>query len=272
MTDCCVSSLHCAEKVKMKTVKQLYGYLDNKIPRELSCSWDNDGMMVCATPDKRCERVLLTLDITNQAVDYAIDNGFSLIVSHHPLIFKKLSGVCAGEFVCDKIIKLVQSGVSACSFHTRLDALQGGVNDALAKKLGLVNTELFGTDEELIGRMGELDDPVCFEELLPAIKESLGATQITYVKGKDTVKKICLVGGDGKDFLKSALSAGADLYVTGSMSYNSMLDASDMGISVVEAGHYESEVPVLEALDKMIKEFDEGIYTEFFSSNPIKTL
>ena len=256
----------------MKTVKQLYGYLDEKIPRELSCSWDNDGMMVCPSPDLKCERVLLTLDITNSAVKYAIDNGFSLIVSHHPLIFKKLSGICSGEFVSDKVIKLIQSGVSAFSFHTRLDAMQGGVNDALAGKLGLVNTELFGTDGEMIGRAGELEEPAVFENVLSLIKENLGAPKITYVKGRDTVKRICLVGGDGKDFLKSAVSRGADLYVTGSMSYNSMLDAADMGISVVEAGHYESELPVLEALDKMIKEFDEGIYTEFFSSNPIKIL
>ena len=58
------------------TVFDLYRSLENSIPRELSCSWDNDGIMVCPDSGAEVKKVLLTLDVTEEIVDYAIENGF----------------------------------------------------------------------------------------------------------------------------------------------------------------------------------------------------
>ena len=142
------------------TVMELYKALDAAIPRALSCEWDNDGLMCCPDPNKQVERVLIALDITEEVVDDAIEGGFDVILSHHPIIFKGLRAVEPSNAVARKTIKLIQNGIAAMSFHTRLDALTGGVNDVLAARLELQNTEPFGVDPIPIGRVGELEYPI----------------------------------------------------------------------------------------------------------------
>ncbi len=257
----------------MSSYFELYKKLDEKISSSLSMSWDNDGMMVCENKHASVKRVLLSLDVNNKAVSYAIENGFDLIVSHHPLIFKPVKALNEDIFTSEKAIKLLKNNISVFSFHTRLDALCGGVNDALADKLGVVNTQPFGEVCEELGRIGELSAPMTLEDFAGFVKDTLGCEKLTYVgEASKKVNKVALLGGDGKDFLTAAHTSDADVYVTGSMSYNSMLDAFDMGMSVIEAGHFESENPVLEILEKMIKEFDNSIYTEIFNSNCIITI
>lgn len=256
----------------MKTIKDLYNYLDAKIPRSLSCEWDNDGLMVSGDISVSYNKILLSLDVTYEVVEYAIDNGYDVIISHHPLIFKGLKSVNDENFVADKVIKLIKNGVSAFSFHTRLDACDSGVNDALANVLGIVGVTPFGNDGEMIGRVGELEAPISVEELAKKVKDVLNCDRVTFVCGEKIAKRVCVLGGDGKDFLGAAASAGADVYVTGNMSYNTMLDAADMGMAVIEAGHFESENPVLSKLEEMIREFDADVKIGRYKSNPVKTV
>ncbi len=244
----------------MKSINELYLYLDNKIPSFLSLDWDNDGLMVCPDKGAPCHRVLLSLDVTREVVSYAKKNNFSLIVSHHPLIFRPLKGVSD-----QKIITLIEAGISVFSFHTRLDRLDGGVNFALGKALGIKNAKALG--EENICRIGDID------ELSPAdfaknVKAALGSKSIRFVVGNRNIKRVAFAGGDGKDFLMDVINSGADAYVTGSISYNSMLDAYDAGITVIEAGHFETENPVLSVLCGLIHDFDSEIYTELYNSSP----
>ncbi|MBQ7380915.1 MAG: Nif3-like dinuclear metal center hexameric protein, partial [Clostridia bacterium] len=74
----------------MITVSELYEKLDRAIPTSLSCEWDNDGLMCCPDPKRPVKRVLLALDITESIVDRAIDEGFDVILSHHPLVFRPI--------------------------------------------------------------------------------------------------------------------------------------------------------------------------------------
>ena len=117
-------------------IKELYGYLDEKIPSELSCEWDNDGLLCCSAPEKEVKRALVCLDVTDAVVDKAESEGFDAIISHHPLIFKGLKSL-AGETGADRrIMRLIKSDIALMSFHTRFDAVCGGVNDTLAQVLG----------------------------------------------------------------------------------------------------------------------------------------
>ncbi len=257
----------------MKTIKQLYAYLNEKIPSSLSCGWDNDGLMVSGDLDSPCEKVLLSLDVTKDTAAYALAGRFSLIISHHPLIFKPLKSLNTLDFVSDKAVRLIKGRVSVFSFHTRLDALDKGVNDALAHLLGINDPEPFVSDGELLGKMGNLSQEIEPEKLAKLVKDVLYCPYVSYVEGeKKKIGKIVVVGGDGKDYIRAAYDSGADAYITGGMSYNTMLDAYDMGMCVIEAGHFESEVPVLKVIDKFIKEFDKDILTEYYYSNPIKTI
>ena len=118
-------------------VRELYEKLEERIPRTLSCSWDNDGLMCCPDPEAEVRRVLVALDVTAEVAETAIAGRYDAVVSHHPLVFRPLRAVEPGDAVAKKVIRLLSAGVSVMSFHTRLDAVCGGVNDTLAAALGL---------------------------------------------------------------------------------------------------------------------------------------
>ena len=243
----------------MPNIKELYDYLDEKIPRSLSCEWDNDGLMVCADAFCAAKRVLLALDATESVAEYAAENGFDAIVTHHPMIFSPLRALNVMDATARKALFLAKKGIAVMSFHTRLDALEGGVNDVLAAKLGVINTVPFGPEGEELGRVGVLPAPVPFREFCAKAAEALSSPCVTAIGAKELVQRVALLGGGGKDFVKSALAAGADVFVTGEVTYNVMLDARAAGLCLVTAGHYHTERPVLSFLGELIKEKFPGI-------------
>lgn len=245
---------------EMSTRTQLYGFLSERIPSALSEEWDNDGIM-CIPEDAEVKKVLLSLDATREAVDKAISQGFDLIITHHPMIFRPLRSL-----VSEKLISLVKNNIAVFSFHTRLDAVDGGVNDELASQLGLTDIEKMS-----LGRVGNLPYEMTVEEFADSVTEIFCCEKLTYINRTGKVKRVALVGGDGKDFLSEAEEFGADTYLTGNMSYNTMVDADEGSVNVIEAGHYNTEFPVLYALKRMISEFDSAIEVEIFDNTPIIT-
>ena len=137
------------------TVKELYEILSARIPESLSEEWDNDGLMCAPDGTREVSRVLLALDVTEELVDYAIEQGFDLIVSHHPLIFKPVSAINEQNHVARKLIKLIENEIAVFSFHTRADKVKGGVNDRLAELLGIECARPFGEGE--LGRIGVVE-------------------------------------------------------------------------------------------------------------------
>ncbi len=246
------------------TVTELYSVLNDLIPRELSCSWDNDGVMCLPNGDKCVKKVLLSLDATSGAVEYAAKNGFDLIVTHHPLIFRPIKSVSDNRFMT-----AIKNDISVFSFHTRLDAVEGGVNTALAEFLGLTDTERFGDDGlGVIGSVHEMTD----REFVIKAKTLLGAAKADAVLFDKTVRRVAVVGGDGEHYIPYAHAAGADLYISGRLSYNDMTDASVYGMSMAALGHFHTENPVLDKLEKMIKDADPEIVTEKYNCNVIETM
>ena len=104
-------------------VRELYSALEARIPRSLSCEWDNDGLMCCPDGNKSVGKVLIALDVTGAVVEYAKKEGYDVIISHHPFIYKGLRAVDDEGYVSAKLISLIESGISVMSFHTRLDAV-----------------------------------------------------------------------------------------------------------------------------------------------------
>jgi dinuclear metal center YbgI/SA1388 family protein len=246
------------------TVTELYRVLENLIPRELSCSWDNDGIMCLPNPSKEVRRVLLSLDATANAVEYAAENGFDAIVTHHPLIFRPIKTVSDSRFM-----SLIKNDIAVFSFHTRLDAVDGGVNTALSELLGITDTERFGDDG--LGVIGNVS-PMTDREFVLMAKERLGSPKAEAVLDGKTVTRVAVVGGDGEHYISAASSAGADLYISGRLSYNDMTDASVYGMSMAALGHFYTENPVLDKLEKMIKNVDPAVITEKFDCNVIESL
>ena len=155
------------------TVSELYLALNERIPPSLSCEWDNDGLMCAPEPGRTVRRVLVTLDITDAAIEAAVSAHADVILSHHPLIFRGVRHLTPDNAVAGRCIALCRAGIAAMSFHTRLDAVRGGVNDALADILGLADcTALDG--EAALGRIGSLPAPLTGEELARHVCARLG--------------------------------------------------------------------------------------------------
>lgn len=247
------------------TVNEIYEYLDTVIPESLRCDWDNDGLMCCADGNRQVKKVILTLDITESAVDHAIAVGADLIVSHHPMIFRPLRSVTS-----PKIVKLIRSGIAAVSLHTRLDYVDGGVADCLASALGLTNTERFGDDG--LGRLGTLPCEMTPDELNTYVMQVLEAPSLFAVSSGKKCRRVAVVGGDGKEHWMQAYHTGADAFITGTLSYNDLTDASQLPFTAVAAGHYYTERVVCRHLADLLREADPEIVCEYYECAPVKTV
>ncbi len=226
------------------TVKQFYERICMKLPTDLSAPWDHDGLMVCPDEAAPVSRVLCTLDITEEAVDYAIANGFDLIISHHPLLFHPLAALTPSDHVARKALRLYEAGVSVICLHTRADAVRDGVNDRLAELLGLTDVTAVAEDEEGIARIGVLDTPMTLSDFAVQVKEVLGVPFLLTADAERTVSCVAVCGGDGKDLVDAVIAAGADTYVSGRIGYHQMVDAPERGINMIEAGHYYTETHI----------------------------
>lgn len=248
------------------TIRDFYEKLSELYPTSLSSSWDNDGLMCCPDSDREVKKVLVSLDATMEALEYAIEGGFDTVLTHHPLIFKGLKALNDGDIVGRRVLCAVKAGISVISLHTRLDAGEGGVNDTLASLLGLSDVYSFGDmDNPTLGRIGTTDLSTA-EDLAKKIKEATGVPAVSSYVCRP-IKKVAVVGGGGGDLISDARRAGADTLVTGESGYNRSLDAGEDGMNVFIAGHYYTEAPVCNIL-KGLAESIAGAEAEIFEKAP----
>ena len=222
-------------------LRELHAALEARIPKQYACAWDNDGLMCTPDPEAEVRRVLCTLDVTDAALHYAAENGYNVVLSHHPLIFHPLGALTPENHIAAKVLFAVQNGISVLSYHTRFDAMPGGMNDLLAEALGLTQPEPFGDEEGKMGRIGFLPAETDIYDFCAQIKRALDSDALLLARAHDTAYRVAVLGGDGKDFIRSAIAAGADTFVSGRLSYNAMAEAAEMGITLIEAGHFYTE-------------------------------
>ena len=216
------------------TVRELSDAFDTLYPRALSAEWDNDGLLVSADPSREVHRILTALDVTENVLRAAKENGFDLIMSHHPLIFKPIRRAVLGDGKGGLVAELLASGISVLSYHTRADAASGGVADLLARLIGLLDVEPLADG---ILRIGRLASPLSSVELADRVKHATGAPFIRLGGADRTVSRVALCPGAGDDYVSVAADAGADLYLSGELGYHALLDADQAGLSLLEIGH-----------------------------------
>ena len=230
----------------MATTNDIYAEMQRYAPLELAESWDNPGLLVdCG---REVSRVLVTLDITPEVVEEAAAGGCELIVSHHPVIFSPLKKLTPR----DVSFQLVQKGISAICMHTNLDAAEGGVNDQLAKALGLTDT--IPLNEQKIGRIGTLSCEIPLEQFLHDVVKSLGCRGLRYRSGGRPVRRVAVGGGACGEYIPQALAQGCDTFVTSDLRYNDFLDTQ--GLNLIDAGHFPTEdVVCAEVVRRLQKAF-----------------
>lgn len=246
----------------MTTTAQIFRFLDGKAPFALQESWDNSGFLV-GDPDAPVQRVLLALDITDQVVEEAQSLNAQLIVSHHPLIFTpvKRMTLMPDDLAGRKLWHLARQNTAAICCHTNLDAVEGGVNSALAQRLGLTGISQLaqeGTDGEGqpygIGRVGTLPREMELDEFLSLVDACLRPNALRYVDGGRLIRRVAVGGGACGSMLEDACRAGCDAFVTSDLKYNHFLDAKELGITLVDAGHFPTENVVMPVLQAWLRE------------------
>ena len=243
----------------MATVREIYQYLDGLAPFSLQMDFDNAGFLV-GRGDRQVDKILVSLDITEEVVAEAAQLGCQLIVSHHPVIFFPAKSVTDATPDGRILLSLVEHNIAAICAHTNLDAVSGGVNDALARKLGLTNIEQLkqdGVDASGrpygIGRVGNTAGVPMYAPAFAAfVKEALGANGVRFVDARRPVRRVAVGGGACADMLKDALALGCDTFVTADVKYNGFLDAKALGVNLIDAGHYPTEQVVVPVLAKWL--------------------
>ena len=240
----------------MATVADILKFIEGIAPPFMMEGWDNCGLL-CGRKDREVKKILVALDPFRTVIDEAIALKADLIVTHHPLIFRdKLMAVNEDTEAGRCVLELIEHGIAAINAHTNLDMAPGGVNEVLAKTLGLVNMEIVDpVDHYGLLRKGEVSEqPV--ENFLETVKEKLGCKGLRYVSSGMPVRVVAVGGGSCADFMPQALAAGCDTFVTADVKYNQFRTAFELGLNLIDAGHFHTENPVMPVVaEKLRAEF-----------------
>lgn len=241
---------------------EIVALLEEKAPVAAAEEWDNPGLLI-GSGDADVDRVLVALDATPAALSEARRIGAQLLVTHHPVIFRPLRALDAASVP----YQAAAAGIAVLSAHTNLDKATGGVNDTLAALLGLTEVHPGGDG---MSRIGLLPAPVDAR----AFAAQVGARLHTAVRvnGDRPVQRVAVCGGSGGEFIPP-LSTQADAYVTGEVRHHEWLLAEELRLTVLEAGHYATEAPVVDTLCRWLTAaFPRLPVTAFYGEPPYETI
>ena len=246
----------------MATVRDIFHFINTVAPSYMKENWDNVGLN-CGRMDKDVNTILVALDPFEGVCREAADIGADLLVTHHALLWNP-------GFITDETqqgrnaLFLMERGIPCINAHTNLDCAPGGVNDTLAQVLGLrditvvnpVGTDENGQEYGLLRCGFVAEQPL--DGFLQHVKDVLGCPGLRYADGGKPVRKVCVGGGACGSELVDAYKAGCDTFVTADVKYNQFWDAKDLGMTIIDAGHFFTENPVVKVLaDKIAAAFPE---------------
>ncbi|MDG5766876.1 Nif3-like dinuclear metal center hexameric protein [Balneolales bacterium ANBcel1] len=288
-------------------IHHILGFLEEWAPQSTKLEYDNVGLLV-GDGNQPVERILTCLDVTPEVVDEAVETRTDLIIAHHPLIFRKLSRITPADTTGSLLYRLIKADIGLIAAHTNLDAASEGVSFVLAERLGLKNQRFLKQDESPVdvppsgagagrtgghtsrdagsgtageaaefpkatgfGVIGEFDQPLRPEEFLKHVAQQLDSRGIRYAGSPDEITRVAVCGGSGSFLKDEAVRQKADAFVTADLKYHDFfLEAPD--VLLVDAGHYESEVPVVGLLRDRLRNRFPGlaISSTQVNTNPVR--
>lgn len=240
------------------TVWDLYQVINTIAPYSLASDWDRSGLQT-GYFNNQVTKVLIALDFTETILDEAIQMGAELIVTHHPYLFQSPLYITDQTTKGRLLLRLAEEKIALLAAHTNLDVAHGGINDILCRLLELENVKIHQAAGESTlltdsYRIGILKQECLLEEFLKKTKELLQLSHIRYTGPLQKVVKIIAVcSGGGSEFLLPAARAGADVLLTADCKYHDYQAASEEGIILADAGHFETENIVCPYLKKSLE-------------------
>ncbi len=234
-------------------VKDIIEVIEEFAPLSLQEGWDNSGLCI-GSPEDPVTSVLFGLDCTPELVDEAVACGADMIVTHHPLIFSGLKKISPDNKVGEAVIKAIKAGISIYAAHTSADKVIAGVSGAMAAKLGLENVRILDEDGDGtgLGVVGDLPRPLTSDEAVAFVKERFGLEMMKTSRPLEgMISRVAMCGGSGGSLIGAAMKSGAQLYISGDISYHNFFTAD--GFMIMDIGHYESEIEIVDILFSLIK-------------------
>ncbi len=247
--------------LKLKEIREI---IEGNMPLSIQENWDNSGLIV-GNEDAVISKVLISLDVTDCVIDEAVNTGANLIISHHPLIFDGIKNIDYSTPLGNRIRKLIKNDINVLSYHTNFDKVSGGTTDTICRLLNLKNVTNISSEEFSFCKIGEVSS-VPLKEFISFLKNSLNLGNIKYV-GCDNklINKVAVVSGAGSEFYKDAYDFGADVFVTSEVKHHIAIDCMELGMAIIDAGHFETEKPAMESLYKLLQDKIEVFLTKEYN-------
>lgn len=241
---------------------EVIAVLERIAPRRCACDWDNPGLLA-GRLEKEVNRILLTVDADDMAVNRAEETGTDLIVSHHPLIFKPVRRVTDDDFIGRRLVRMIRADIAYFAMHTNYDSAPGCMADDAAERMGIEGgapLEVMGEEDGIpygIGKIGALKEPLSGMDFARRIKEDFKLPFVTVYGGglweNEPVRIAAVCPGSGGSMIGAAIAGGAQALVTGDISHHEGIDAAAQGLTVIDAGHYGLEYIFMDAVERRLR-------------------
>lgn len=227
----------------MTTFLDIQDFAQTRWPLAMAADWDNPGVAIGAA-EAEISRVLLTVDVTPEVLDEAIEGRFQLIFSHHPLIFSGLKTLDESTTKGALVSRCVKNSIAVYSAHTNADFCSGGVSESLAITLGVqIKGPLTPSGEGVIGEI----QPTSLVDFARLVARKLSAcAQGVLVQGDPNrlVSRVGLVAGAGDSYLNSVQDL--DLFITSDLRHHPASDFRDSSAAaLMNIPHFAAEEPWL---------------------------
>ena len=254
-------------------VKDIISVIEDFAPLGIQEDWDNSGLVI-GSPEDEVHGVLVGFDCTPDLVDEAAERGADMIVTHHPLIFRGIRKISPDDVVGLAIIKAIRAGIAIYAAHTTADKVMNGVSGAMASRLGLEDLSILDQDGEStgLGIIGTLSQPLSAEEAVALVKKCFNLKVLRSSRPiPEKISRVAVCGGSGSSYITLAREKGAQLYITGDISYHNFFLPE--GFMIMDIGHFESEIDIADIfftlLRKKFPNFAIHISCNLNISNPI---
>ena len=236
---------------------------------ELIDSWDNTGFQI-GDENKEVKKILLALDLDSKVLEKVINEDFQMIITHHPLIFQPIKNITNSDYEGKLIYNLIRNEIIVYNAHSNLDQAEGGVNDELAQLLGLKKSRILKETyvNEInsygYGKIGDVDN-IDLVDYLDFIKKKLKTDHlIVYGDINKRINKVAVCGGSGSDFIYNAHKEESCIYITGDIKYHDAQLADELGLTLIDPGHYHTEKIILPVIKDYLIEGNNELYIEIW--------
>ena len=239
-------------------VREITSVIEAFAPLSLQESYDNSGLIV-GRYDDEVSKILLAVDVTEEVIDEAVEQGCDMIITHHPIIFQPVKRFNSASPAERCVEQAIRRGIVLYAAHTNLDSTPQGMSWRVAQILGLKNVEVMqatSSDGAGFGVVGELNEATPSLDFMRQVMEKFGVKALRHSDiVKPEVKRVAICTGSGGSLIDVARASGADIYLTADLKYNDFM-RHENSIILADMGHFESEYCAIELLfDILSKNF-----------------